>query len=828
MEYTERAKKVLEEAKAIASMYYQYEVSDDMVLYGLYRHNQNMLVGKSMYDAGMSIFTMRKALDSAYEINDAMEPVPENKIIFSEESCALLQVAEEYAKMTNCNEVSSAHLLLALLASDNEIIRDYIESEGVIESEIQKDMVEYIYTCELTRYASSSNNKATSAKATPKIITDNCENLTEQALNGEIDPIIGREKEVNMIINTLSRRTKNNVLIIGPSGAGKTALVKGLTLKIIQGEIPALANKRVFALNLGSLMGGTTYRGQLEEKCANLVKALMEMEDIVLFVDEMHVLMGAGSTNNDNKASVASLLKPALTSRKLQIIGCTTTKEVRVIQEDVAFMRRFNTINLEEPNEADTLEILRGLAYKYEEFHGVTIPDEAIVAAVRLSGRYITERFQPDKSIDVIDEAAAKLKLKNSNKTKEQMLQNELDQLNAKVEYAKDFDSLVDLYEQMKIKKEEIKALVAEELNPTAKPVLTSNDIAIIIEDRTGIPIAKLMASDKSKLLHLEDELHKKIIGQDLAIKAVSDAVRKNSSGIGNPNKPIASFMFAGPTGVGKTELCKALADIQFGSAENIIRIDCSEFSEQIAVSKLIGSAPGYVGYNDGGQLTEAVRHKPYSVVLFDEFEKARGNLTNIMLQILDEGRLTDSNGLTVSFKNCIIVLTTNLGSGLIQESRPIGFGAQEEEQQDKAEYEILKDRTMEAINNNLPPEFINRLSDVIVFTPLNKVEQRQITRLLGKSLDARLEELDIVVKCSDEALDFITDSGYNKEFGARPLARALSTYLEQPLSIFLLQDDILNGDYVRVELEDNELIFYKQVGDELIRIGADECAEVQ
>ena len=552
MEFTERAKKILEEAKAIASMYYQYEVSDDMVLYGLYRHNQNMLVGKSMYDAGMSIFTMRKKLDAAYELNDAMEPVPENKIILSEESNALLQVAEEYAKMTNCNEVSSAHLLLAILASDNEIIRDYIEDEGVIESEIQKDMVEYIYTCELTRYANSSSKKAVTVKATPKIISDNCENLTEQALNGEIDPIIGREKEVNMIINTLSRRTKNNVLIIGPAGAGKTALVKGLTLKIIQGEIPALANKRVFSLNLGSLMGGTTYRGQLEEKCANLVKALMEMEDIVLFVDEMHTLMSAGSSGNDNKASVAGLLKPALTSRKLQIIGCTTTKEVRVIQEDVAFMRRFNTINLDEPNDADTLAILRGLAYKYEEFHDVTIPDETIVSAVRLAGRYITERFQPDKSIDVIDEAAAKLKLKHCNKTKEQVLQNELDQLNAKKEYTHDFDSLVNLYEEIKVKKEELKELDKEISCPKIKPILTTNDIAKVIEDRTGIPVSKLMASDKSKLLHLEEELHKKIIGQELAVKAVSDAVRKNSSGIGNPNKPIASFMFAGPTGVGK------------------------------------------------------------------------------------------------------------------------------------------------------------------------------------------------------------------------------------------------------------------------------------
>ena len=826
MKHTEKFDKVLAEAKAIASMYYTPEVTDDMILYGLYRHYQNTVLGKAMYESGISIFALRKTLDLEYVLDDSMEPVHEDQVVLSEESCVLIKNAEEYAMLMHSDEVSAAHLLLALLASENRILKDYfLESETRI-SEIQKDAVEIVYTGEISRYA--KNNSATVVKSVPKIILDNCENLTEQALNGEIDPIIGRTKEVNMIINTLSRRTKNNVLIIGPSGAGKTALVKGLTLKIINGEIPALANKKVFSLNLGALMGGTTYRGQLEEKCAKLVQALMDIEDIVLFIDEMHTLMSAGSTNNNDKASVAGLLKPALTSRKLQIIGCTTTKEVRSIQEDVAFMRRFNTINLEEPNEEDTLAILRGLAYKYEEFHGVEIPDETLVSAVKLSGRYITERFQPDKSIDVIDEAAAKLKLNNNNKTRQQQVKTEIEQIKSQLGFEVDFDSLVELYEALKIKNAELELLQSDEVVIASRPVLTTNDIALVIEDRTGIPIAKLLASDKSKLLNLESELHTRIIGQDLAVKAVSDAVRKNSSGIGNPNKPIASFMFAGPTGVGKTELCKALADIQFGSAENIIRIDCSEFAESMAVSKLIGSAPGYVGYGEGGQLTEAVRHKPYSVVLFDEFEKAKGNLTNIMLQILDEGRLTDSNGLTVSFRNCIIVLTTNLGSGLIQESRPIGFGSNDEEETEKAEYEILKDKTMAAINKSCPPEFINRLSDVIVFTPLNKVEQRQITRLLGKSLDKRLEDLDIVVKCSDEALDFITDSGYNKEFGARPLARAISTYLEQPLSVFLLQDNIVKGDVVKVELEDEELVFYKQIGDMLVKVGADKCEEVQ
>ena len=827
MIFSERLQSSMDEIQKVGAMFYKTEITDDIILYGLYRFNQHEPIGKLMYNSSISIFMLRRALDNEYNLTDCEYGQQENKNLpLSQQSECLFKDAESYALLTGSDKIELAHVILALLNSENHVVEKYLEDEVDV-CEFQKDLIELIYTGSVNRFESKSSKDKDSSKKIkelPKVIKNSCEDLTQQAINGEIDPIIGRHKEVDMIINTLSRRTKNNVLIVGPAGSGKTALVKGLTVRILNGEIPALVNKRVFSLNLGALMGGTTYRGQLEEKCADLVKTLMEMEDIILFIDEMHTIMSAGSSGNSDKVSVAGLLKPALTSRKLQIIGCTTEKEVRVIQDDPAFIRRFNLINLDEPDDLETLDILRGLVYKYEEFHEVVIPEETLKAAVRLSSRYIAERYQPDKSIDVIDEAAAKLKLRNRDHiTAERQLELDVENLLTKISYAEEFNELVDLYNELKIKREEYDKIQAEnnneELRRQKRPVLTPDDIALVVEDRTKIPVAKLMTSDKHKLLKLEEELHKKIIGQELAVKAVSDAVRKNSSGIGNPDKPIAAFMFAGPTGTGKTELCKALADIQFGSRDNIIRIDCSEFAESISVSKLVGSAPGYVGYGEGGQLTEAVRHKPYSVVLFDEFEKARGNLTNIMLQILDEGRLTDSNGVTVSFKNCIIVLTTNLGSGLIQESRPVGFGNSNEEDQDKAEYEILKDKTMNAIHNNLPPEFINRLSDVIVFTPLNKVEQRQITRLLGKSLDKRLEDLDIVVKCSDEALDFITDKGYHRELGARPLGRAISTYLEQPLSIYLLEDKIVKGDLVKVELEDGELVFYKFENDELIPV---------
>ena len=599
MKFNEKANLVLNEIQKVSAMYLKEEVTDDIVLYALYRINQHEPLGKIMYASDMSIFMLRKALDNEYDMED--QPYGQRNeddvdIPYSQQTEILFKDAESYTKLTNHEEISSIHILLALLNSENEIVKEYLEEEVDI-PKLQKELIALMYGNVGDKNKKDSKNDNVEKKM-PKILKDSCEDLTQQAINGEIDPIIGRHKEVDMIINTLSRRTKNNVLIVGPAGAGKTALVKGLTLRILNGEVPALVNKRVFSLNLGALMGGTTYRGQLEEKCANLVKALTEMEDIILFIDEMHTLMSAGASSGNDKVSVAGLLKPALTSRKLQIIGCTTEKEVRVIQEDPAFIRRFNIINLDEPDDLETLEILKGLAYKYEEFHDVTIPEETLKAAVRLSSRYITERYQPDKSIDVIDEAAAKLKLRNRDQiTLELQLKTDIETLLTKIDYAEDFNDLINLHNELDSKEKELQAIedekADEELRKAKRPILTPDDIALIVEDRTKIPVAKLMSSDKQKLLRLEEELHKKIIGQDLAVKAVSDAVRKNSSGIGNPNKPIASFMFAGPTGTGKTELCKALADIQFGSRDNIIRIDCSEFAEQIAVNKLIGSAPG-------------------------------------------------------------------------------------------------------------------------------------------------------------------------------------------------------------------------------------------
>ena len=558
MMFSEKLQATMNEIQKVGSMFYKTEITDDIVLYGLYRANQHEPIGKLMYNSSMSIFMLRRTLDGEYDLDGKDYGKQEIKNLpFAEQTECLFKDAESYAVLTGSDKVDLPHVLLAILNSENYIVREYLEDE-VDKNKLQKDLIGLIYTGTVGCLDNkNSKNETKIEKVLPKVIKNSCEDLTQQAINGEIDPIIGRHKEVDMIINTLSRRTKNNVLIVGPAGSGKTALVKGLTVRILNGEIPALVNKRVFSLNLGALMGGTTYRGQLEEKCADLVKALMEMEDIILFIDEMHTIMSAGSSGNSDKVSVAGLLKPALTSRKLQIIGCTTEKEVRVIQDDPAFIRRFNLINLDEPDDLETLDILRGLVYKYEEFHEVVIPEETLKAAVRLSSRYIAERYQPDKSIDVIDEAAAKLKLRNRDHiTAEKQLELDIENLLTKISYAEEFNELVDLYNELKAKREEYDKIQAdnnnEELRKQKRPVLTPDDIALVVEDRTKIPVAKLMTSDKHKLLKLEEELHKKIIGQELAVKAVSDAVRKNSSGIGNPDKPIAAFMFAGPTGVGK------------------------------------------------------------------------------------------------------------------------------------------------------------------------------------------------------------------------------------------------------------------------------------
>ena len=795
--------RAIEKAKEEMKNFKSTRVTDEFLLFALYKEVQYQTVGKCLSNYGFNLFTFRYYLDSKNKNIEEPDFSESSEVELALQTIETLSKAKEYADLTERVEIYSAHLILALLESDNNVIVEYLRDYNIATEMIRKGMLEFIYTRDIQELSVTTKEKK--PQKLDKIIEETCTDLTQMALDGKIDPIIGREKEIDAIINTMARRSKNNVLIAAPEGVGKTAIVKGLALKLANNEVPSLANKHIYSLSIGSLMSNSMYRGQLEERVTNLMKALSNLGNAILFIDELHMICKTG-TSKESSTDIAGLLKTELANKSLQLIGCTTLRELRILQEDPAFLRRLNVIKLDEPDEEEALKIMKGLVYKYEEFHNVEIPEETLKCAVKLAKRYIAERYLPDSAIDVLDSSAAKLKLKatagkeNVEKKRElELCLLESEMLEKETETVR----CIELYQQMTNLKQDIST------HPTIeKAVLTVDDIATEIELRTGIPTSRLMASDKAKLLQLEDDLHEKVIGQDTAIKEISNAIRRNSSGLSNPDKPVASFLFAGPTGVGKTELCKALAELRYGSKDNMIRIDCSEFSESHSVSKLIGAAPGYIGFDKGGQLTEAVRNKPFSLILFDEFEKAKGNLTNILLQILDDGRLTDSNGVTVSFKNCIIVLTTNLGSGLLSQSRAVGFGSNDAEEADKSEYEQLKDKTMETIKKSLSPEFINRLSATVVFHPLNKEQQRQITRLLGKRIDARLAEQDIVAKCSDEALDFITDKGFDKQYGARPLERALIKYIEEPLSLMLLEDKVLPGDFVQIDLVDGELKF--------------------
>ena len=821
MEYSSRLDARINDAKKNASFYELEEVTDDILFYILLREEFNGHIKKASNDANMFLYELKSMIINEYS-NPENSCGFEYEVIISEETNYTLDLAEKYAKDMDWQVLDIFHVVLALLESKNKVLNKYFTEQKADVDIFRRDLIEYIYTGEISRYCKTAT-KVTAEKIVPKCIKDQCDDLTQMALTGEIDPLIGREVEVEAIINTLSRRTKNNVLLLGDSGTGKTAIVKGLALKIANGEIPALANKKIFSLNLGALMGGTSYRGQLEGKLTELIKALSEFGNCILFIDEMHTIMGAGQSS-ENKTDIAQLLKPHLTGRKLQLIGATTLKEAKNIEKDAAFARRLNFITIEEPNEEDTLNILRNLAYKYEEFHQVTIPEDTLKAVVRLSSRYIQDRHQPDKSIDILDEAAARLKLncvysENTDKR---------NKIIASILILKEsLKDIIDTKEIIKIRKEicslemELEDIIdySQELDRPKWPTLTPDNVANIVEIRTGIPVSKLMQSDKQRLLQLESQLHEQVVGQDSAVKAVANAVRRNSSGLNDPRKPIASFIFAGPSGVGKTELAKVLADLQFGSRDNIIRLDCSEYKEEHSLSKILGAPAGYIGHGSGGTVTEQVRRQPYSVILVDELEKAHPNFSDILLQILDEGQLTDAEGTKVSFKNCIIIITTNLGSGLISQSRPVGFGTQDEEENDKNEYENLKDKTLETIKKSLRPELINRLDDIVVFHSLTKANLRDIVRILGKDLDARLAEQNIIVKCSDEALDFVSEEGYNPIYGARPLKRAITALLEEPLSIMLLEDLILPGDHITVNLEDGTLKFYKAEEDNLILI---------
>ncbi|MBQ3115398.1 MAG: ATP-dependent Clp protease ATP-binding subunit [Clostridia bacterium] len=637
-------------------------------------------------------------------------------------------------------------------------------------------------------------------------------NLNKQAEDGKLDPVIGRKNEIDRVIQILSRRTKNNPVLIGEPGVGKSAVVEGLAQAIVKGNVPELlSDKIVFSLDIAGMLAGARYRGDFEERLKKAIDTVRANGNVILFIDEIHNIVGAGSTGEGNM-DAANILKPMLSRGELQTIGATTIDEYRkYIEKDAALERRFQPIMVDAPSTEETVEILKGLRDKYESHHGVTIPDEAILSAVSLADRYITDRFFPDKAIDLIDEAASRVRLDSYNSPAEaKQKEKELAMLTAQKNEAKRRD---DLERAIKINKDiervnkeldEIRSNASKTTTNREKLMLSPDDIAKVVSNWTGVPVTKLTQTEKQKLLDLEEVLHQRVIGQEQAVKAVSDAIRRAKAGLKDPNRPVGSFIFVGPTGVGKTELSKAIAETVFGNEENIIRVDMSEYMEKHSVSKMVGAPPGYVGFDEAGQLTEKVRRKPYSVVLFDEIEKAHPDVFNIMLQLLDDGRLTDSKGRVVSFKNCVVIMTSNVGATEVQSKSTLGFASATPE----AEYDNMCDRYMDALKSKFKPEFLNRIDDIIVFHKLTKEETGKIASLLLSSLRKRLAVLDVALEIEQSAMDLIIEKGYDDNYGARPLRRVIQRQIEDKLSEEILRGNLKENSTVTIKAEDGTFTF--------------------
>ncbi len=729
--------------------------------------------------------------------------------------------------------VGTEHMLLSILSfndcfalrilqavgADMDRLRGFVEMavDGGVPNEEEEESPLKNFAELFGMHAQKTPPKSKETRSSPaldKSVLSYGTDLTQKAREGKIDPVIGRKKEIDKIIQVLSRRTKNNPVLIGEPGVGKSAVVEGLAQAIIKNEVPELLkNKIVFSLDLAGMVAGAKYRGDFEERLKNAINSIKNSGNVILFIDEIHQIVGAGATSDGNM-DAANILKPMLARGELQTIGATTLEEYRkYIEKDAALERRFTPVQVDEPTVEDTIEILRGLRDKYEAHHKVVITDEAIIAAATLSDRYITDRFLPDKAIDLIDEAASRSRLNAMNSPDElKELEEKLKRLNIeknKAAKGENYTQAQKLVDEIAEVQEKIKKLTTDWKGEklTTSPEIGGNDIAEIVSGWTGVPVVKLTEQESEKLLHLEENLHKRIIGQDEAVSAVARAIRRARAGLNEPDKPIGSFIFVGPTGVGKTDLAKALAETMFGDEKLMIRIDMSEFMEKHNVSKLIGAPPGYVGYDDnaGGQLTERVRRKPYSVVLFDEVEKAHPDVFNVLLQILDDGRLTDSKGRVINFKNTIIIMTSNVGASKIKKMSNFGFTSGDEHSDG---YDNMKESINDALKEQFKPEFLNRLDDIIVFRKLTKEEAGKICYKIIDSLSARLKLRNVSLKISDEAMNMLLDEGYNDMYGARPLKRVVQKRVEDRLSDEILANHVLPGETVTVEVKDGELVF--------------------
>ena len=727
----------------------------------------------------------------------------------------VLELAVQVANRMNHNYVGTEHILLGLLSDGGGVAVGILRAMNIRTD----DIVEAIrHILGSSTNGNHSGQEGANNNGDLGELTDFATDLNESAKQGKIDPVIGRDTEIQRVIQILSRRTKNNPVLIGEPGVGKTAIAEGLAQRIVNGNVPEiLRNKRIISLSISSMLAGAKYRGEFEERLKKAIDEVQQHKDMIIFIDEIHTLVGAGAT--EGAMDAANILKPALARGEFQVIGATTLDEYKKhIEKDAALERRFQPVQVGEPNEEDALEILRGLRDRYEAFHKAKITDEALKAAVTLSSRYITDRFLPDKAIDVVDEAASKVRMKVFSAAPDvKALEDRLNAVKKEKEAAvtsQDFEKAAKLRdeEQALVKEIDDKKTVAKE-ESDQKLIVTEDDIAAVVAQWTGIPVAKIAEEESETLLHLEDELHKRVIGQDDAVTAVAKAVRRARAGLKDPKRPIGSFLFLGPTGVGKTELARALASSLFGDESAMIRLDMSEYMEKHTVSRLVGAPPGYVGYEEGGQLTDAVRRKPYSVILLDEVEKAHADFFNILLQVLDDGRLTDSQGRTVDFRNTVIIMTSNLGAkALHKNSTELGFLAPKKAESNAKDAESIdfkeaKKSVMDAVKSHFRPEFLNRIDEMIVFHPLTEEDLTKIVTILMSDVTKRLGERDLHLEITPEAIKLLVKEGSDFTMGARPLKRAIQRLIEDPVSDLILKGEAIAGKTIKANAKDNDIV---------------------
>lgn len=809
--FTNRAKKALQNAQNEAKLLRHRTVGTEHLLLGLITE-QDGIAGKTLRETSLTAEDVRDEIEHLVDYGPMSKNddfTHEDVILpYSPRSRQVMAYAADEARRLNSPLVGTEHILLGLLRDENILSSQIMKNLNLSLSQVRQNVSKKLgisYNSDSRKSRNKTNKKRMNQNQSKTPTLDSlARDLTQAAREDKLDPIVGRNTEVRRITQILSRRTKNNPILVGEPGVGKTAIAEGFAQKIVEGVVPpSLMNKRLMALDMGSLVAGTKYRGEFEERMKKIIDEIYEDGEVILFIDELHTLIGAGGAEGAIDAS--NILKPALARGELQTIGATTLDEYqKYIEKDAALERRFASVRVDAPSQEETIEILQGLKERYENHHNVLLTDEALKAAVIYSSRYIQSQELPDKAIDLMDESAAKVRLDLSDEVTPH--QNEMDKLTELVQAKEKAITDQNFEQAAQIRQQEIEqAEKIEELmknDEVERPSVYADDIADVVAQWTGIPVHEMKETESNRLMNMESSLHERVIGQEDAVSAIARAVRRARSGIKDPNRPIGSFMFLGPTGVGKTELAKALAEVMFGSEDDLIRIDMSEYMEKYTTSRLVGSPPGYVGYDEGGQLTEKIRNKPYSVILLDEIEKAHPDVFNILLQVLDDGVLTDGKGRKVDFKNTIIIMSSNIGATALRDEKEVGFGAADR----RFDHEAMESKIREEMKQHFRPEFLNRIDEAIVFHALEKEQLREIVRLLTNDLIEQLAEQEIDLRITPAALDILADEGYDPEYGARPLRRAIQTNVEDMLSDELISGRVKAGDKITVGASQGEI----------------------